>query len=301
MKPNVYLYGMVVLTSSFLLKYDYPGPDSYGEITKRFQACGGETGTAAVVLANLGTRVHMDGSHLGTGTYPALHKYYKSIGVDISSMTYDKDYDGLEDFVMTAKSNRTCFGTFESYFSDPKNGRWNMPKASDIRKAKAAGIDPFFFDASLEAAKLCNDYGVKYVTIDCKYDNPMHHLSEVNVVSNEYLHQQYEGENHERLFKKYTETSSGLVIFTYGANELIYGRKGQKVKRFKPFDLEVVSTLGAGDSFKAGAVYALSQGMDDDALVAFASATAGCALTHYPIVEGPPTLEKVNAILHSRA
>lgn len=300
MRNDVYLYGMVVLTTSFLLKDSYPGPDSYGEITKRFQACGGETGTAAVVLSGLGARVHMDGNHLGTRTYPALSKYYKSIGVDISSMTYDKHYEGLEDFVMTAKESRTCFGTFQSYFSDPENGRWNMPKESDIKKAKAVGIDPFFFSASMQAALICHKLNKKYVTIDCRYDNPIHRYSEVNVVSNEYLHQQYAGEDLEALFAQYTSASDGLVIFTFGANELMYGRKGQEIKRFKPFTLDVVSTLGAGDSFKAGAVYALSQDMSDDQLVAFASATAGSALTHYPIVESPPNMEKVNTILATR-
>lgn len=149
-KVDVYMYGMVLKTTSFLLKNDYPGPDSYGEFTKRFEACGGETGTAAVVLSSLGAKVMIDGNHLGKNTYPFLSAYYKSIGVDISPMTYDKNYDGLEDYVMTAKENRTCFGTFEAFFSNSnKGGRWNEPTKSDIKAAKiVGGLDPFFFDAS---------------------------------------------------------------------------------------------------------------------------------------------------------
>jgi sugar/nucleoside kinase (ribokinase family) len=50
---------------------------------------------------------------------------------------------------------------------------------------------------------------------------------------------------------------------------LFYGRKGEKIKSFEPYKVNIVSTLGAGDTFKAGCVYALSKGMRDDDIVKF--------------------------------
>ena len=47
--------------------------------------------------------------------------------------------------------------------------------------------------------------------------------------------------------------------------EMLYGRKGEAMKRMKPFPVEVRSTLGAGDIFQAGCVYALLHAMSDAA------------------------------------
>ena len=62
----------------------------------------------------------------------------------------------------------------------------------------------------------------------------------------------------------------------------------------------IVDTLGAGDSFKAGVVYALQEGMDDATLVRFASATAAAACMYYPIAKNPPTMEAVSRIAGER-
>jgi len=68
----------------------------------------------------------------------------------------------------------------------------------------------------------------------------------------------------------------------------------------KPYSIEAVSTLGAGDSFKTGCVYALPKQMDDDSIVRFAAATAACARTVFPLPLNPPTLEQVDKMMSSR-
>lgn len=64
----------------------------------------------------------------------------------------------------------------------------------------------------------------------------------------------------------------------------------------EPYKVDVVSTLGAGDSFKAGAIYALYKGMSDSEIVSFASATAAVACSNFPIAVNPPTLDKISAL-----
>ena len=78
---------------------------------------------------------------------------------------------------------------------------------------------------------------------------------------------------------------------------MLYGRKGQKMKRMKPFSVDVKSTLGAGDTFKAACVYGLMKGLSDDELVRFASATSAVAISRYSLPLNPPTLEEVKRIL----
>ena len=57
------------------------------------------------------------------------------------------------------------------------------------------------------------------------------------------------------------------------------------------------STLGAGDTFKAGCVYGLLHGMSDDELVRFASACSAVAISRFPIQLNPPTLEEVEKLI----
>jgi len=80
----------------------------------------------------------------------------------------------------------------------------------------------------------------------------------------------------------------------------LYGRKGQPMKRMKPFDVEVRSTLGAGDTFKAGCVYGLLHGMTDDELVRFASACSAIAISRFPLPLNPPTMEEVRALMEQK-
>ena len=87
------------------------------------------------------------------------------------------------------------------------------------------------------------------------------------------------------------------VYITSGGGEMLYGRKGEEIKRMKPFRVEVRSTLGAGDTYKAGCTYALLHGMPDDELVRFASACSGVAISRFPLPLNPPTLDEVHALL----
>jgi hypothetical protein len=60
--PDVYLFGQVLGTHSFLLKDGFLQPDAYAEIGAQYFLPGGETGTAATVLDSLGVSVRMDGT-----------------------------------------------------------------------------------------------------------------------------------------------------------------------------------------------------------------------------------------------
>ena len=69
------------------------------------------------------------------------------------------------------------------------------------------------------------------------------------------------------------------------------------MKRMKPFEVEVKSTLGAGDTFKAGCVYGLLQGMEDDDLVQFAAACSAIAISRFPLPLYPPKMEEIKELL----
>lgn len=297
---EVYLYGMILITNSFLLKDTYPEPDTYGEISRRYILPGGETGTAATVLSNLGCSVLMDGTYMGNQTYPKILDFYKDKSVDTTRLYLDPSFDGLEDYVLIDRNTRTPFGTFGQYYSDGLR-RWHEPEADDILSARVVGLDPWFEDQSEKIARLCREHDIPYVTIDCPYDSILHKYSTVNILSNEFISSYYPQENREGLFQKYLDHSDGLVIFTLGAKDILYGRKKQTTeglpKHWKPYSVQVVSTLGAGDSFKAGCIYAVLQKMEDDDIVRFAAATAACACRVFPLPLNPPSLSDIISLM----
>ena len=310
MKSNIYLYGMVTKTNGFLLRGDFPQADHYCEVKERYTLPGGETGTAAIILASLcngSCEIKVDGNYLGKYTKDLTHEFYNKIGVDVSALHYDPDYDGMDEFVMVDSSTRTNFSTFAAFYEDyyGKNIiRWNTPNETDICNAKVAGIDPFFDKQAILAAEICNKNNIPYVTIDERpYNEVVKHASIV-AVSSEYIRDHIsdyhtpdnEKEGKVKLLKKFAEHTNALVILTGGGGTTYYGRGGE-VKEWDAYKVDVVSTLGAGDSFKAGCIYALMQGYDDYKTVRFAAAVAAVACTKFPIGLNPPTLSEVDELL----
>ena len=292
----IYLHGQILGTHSFFLKDGFPEPDEYSELAMKYFLPGGETGTAATVLASLGAKVKMDGTHIGTEVAPMLKPFYEKRGVDLSSVFFDPEYTGLMDYVLIHGLTRTPMGFFQTLALSGQK-RWNAPKEQDICQASVAGVDPFFGEESIEAARLCVKHKVPYVTIDSSHNSYLHQHAAVNVVSKECLGADYKGVPAEEVFHLLQETADGLTIITNGANDMIYGRRGEDMKTMSPFFVDVKSTLGAGDTFKAGCIYALMQGMGDDELVRFASACSAVAIQRFPLPLYPPTLSDVQKIL----
>ncbi|MGB4661413.1 MAG: PfkB family carbohydrate kinase, partial [Mobilitalea sp.] len=261
----------------------------------RYILPGGETGTAATLLANLGCNIIMDGTYMGIHTYPQIVDFYKNKTVDTSKLYLDSTFNGLEDYVLIDKNTRTCFGTFDEYYSDGLK-RWNEPQLNDLLSSRVVGLDPWFGDMTQMVVDLCREHHIPYVTIDCSYDSETHKYSSINVLSNEFISSCYKNEDRELLIHKYIKNTDGLVIFTLGSKDILYGRKiggDVVIKHFTPYSIQVVSTLGAGDSFKAGCIYALLKNRNDDEVVRFAAATAACACTVFPLPLNPPTLENI--------
>ena len=297
-KADVYLFGQVLGTHSFLLEDGFLQPDEYAEISEQYFLPGGETGTAATVLDALGVSVRMDGTWIGTEVGPMLRAFYRDKQVDLSPLDFRDDDPGVMDYVVIAGLVRSPMGRFRTLFSTGKRW-WSIPKEADLIGCKAAAIDPFFREESLLAADLCRRHGIPYVTIDSPHDSPLHRHAAVNVVSGECTGEHYAGMAPEAVMARLQETAEGLTILTQGGGEMLYGRKGEPVRRMKPFRVTVKSTLGAGDTFKAGCVYALLHGMGDDDLVRFASACSGIAVSRFPLPLHPPRAEEVRELIRT--
>lgn len=298
--PDIYLYGQILMTTSLLLRDGMPPRDGYGELKARYRLIGGETGVAAAVLDSLGCSVRMEGTWMGSSTRDGVFSYFQDKQVDLRFVTVDETFEGLEDVVMIDGDARTCLGMFCA-FQGPEGYRWNKPTADHLAGCKVAAIDPFFGQASEDVARLCVAAGLPYVTIDCPFDSYMAKHAAITALSGEFVRGEYAGWDREALFAKYVEQAQGLVIFTAGSRDLLYGRHGQPIRRMAPYHVTPESTLGAGDTFKAGCTYALFKGMDDEEAVDFAAACAAAAIMKFPIPIYLPTIERIQALQAMKA
>ena len=298
MQPDAYLFGQILGTHSFLLRDGFLKPDEYAEIEAKYFLPGGETGTAVTVLNSLGVSVRMDGTWIGTEVAPMLREFYAGTDVDLSLLHYPEDTAGVMDYVVIAGLVRSPMGRFQTLFSSGERW-WNVPKEEDVAGCKVAAIDPFFGEATMRSAEICRKLSVPYVTIDCPHDSDLHRFAAVNVVSKECTAQHYAGMPAEEILALMQAETDGLTIITQGGGEMLFGRRGEPVQRMKPFKVTVKSTLGAGDTFKAGCVYGLLKGMNDRELVRFASACSGIAISRFPLPLNPPTLAEVEEMLKS--
>lgn len=288
---EVYLFGQVLGTHSYLLD-EFLKPDEYSEIRQQYFLPGGETGTAATVLASLGTSVKMAGTFIGTEVGGMLKEFYKDKSVDLSPLYFAWDDPGVVDHVIIAGLVRSPMGRFQTLFSSGKRW-WNIPNEDDIKDCKVAAIDPYFGAESLLAMEICMRHGIPYVTIDTRHDSPLHKNAAINIISHECTDIQYPGMDVEDVMALMQKETDGLTIITQGEGEMIYARKGEEIHRMKAFKVDVKSTLGAGDTFKAGCTYALLHGFSDEDTVRFASAASAEAISVFPLPLNPPTLEGI--------
>jgi len=297
---DVYVYGMTVLSTIHQLRDRYPAADTYQEIQKTVVMPGGEGANAAVVLSNLGLSTVLDCCYLGQETAVPLRSYLQEKQVDCSLLVEIEDFAGWKDIVLCDGVSRTVFGWFNACFSSERQ-LWAAPDETAVQNARCVALDPFFGAESVETAALCRKHGTPYVTIDCPWDSPVAQSARALVVSREFLTQKYPGEDPERLLAQYRKCCNGLVIFTFGSEKILYGEPGmERPLSFQPYAVDVVDTLAAGDTFRAGVVYGLVQKMSATDTVHFAAATAAVSCTRFPSVYQPPSLSEILELMQER-
>ncbi|MEI7542844.1 MAG: carbohydrate kinase family protein [bacterium] len=289
---DIYAYGLVELSSIYTLNGLFPVADSYKEVDQLIELPGGEATNAVVVLSRLGLKTIIAGTWLGKDVYYKIQNYLKSEKVDTSALELKPNYSGPKDLVFVSTEGRTIFGWFGKLWFHGR--KWSTPKEQHIKNCKVAVIDPFMLKESERAAQLCVKHNKPYVTIDEKPSLYIVQNSTAVVISNEFILREYPNANIAKLFASYTDKCKGLVVFTFGADHIIYGRKGKKPVTYKPIKIKAVDTLGAGDTFRAGIAYGLLKGFDDDKNIKFSSNFAAMICLAGPGVTKSPNLKQLN-------
>lgn len=299
---DVYCFGHVSTGHILRLKGRYPSPDGYAEIAEILENHAGEATGSALVLAQLGVTVTLEGNWIGdTPACRRTLEFLRERGLDVSGLVVKPGYAGVNEIVVSDGDTRTVFGRYiDLLFTTPQ---WETPSVERIRAANLVCVDPAFGETTLFVARTADAAGRPVVTCDTRADSPLAALSSAVVISNEFLHREYPaavpaGPAREQLFAEYLTKVPGLVVFTSGSHPAWFGRGvGSPIREQRPFRVKVVDSAGAGDSFRGGLIYGLLQGWSDAESVRFASAVAALICTTAPGCVHPPTLDQVRALL----
>jgi sugar/nucleoside kinase (ribokinase family) len=274
--------------------FAFPQPNQYAEIKQSFSSVGGEAVNSAIMLSKLGMKTKLDGNWLNQNNADKIIKLLKPFNIDISRLAI-KQNCGAEEFVITDKNSRTVFGNYAKFHSG--NKQWNTSKEEDIQNAAIIGLDPYFKEEALSTAQMCVRNKKPYVTLDCRYTDFIAQNAEAVIISHELREQAYPTSNMFEVFEKYQTHCNGLIIFTFGSDELWYARKGQQLRTYKPYNITPLDTTGAGDSFRSGIIYGILKSWDDKTTIDFASAVAACVCLTIPHTLNAPEIDGVLAFM----
>jgi sugar/nucleoside kinase (ribokinase family) len=285
---DVYAFGMIAPSTLIVLDDDYPPSGGYAEISGVHASFGGEAAGSAYVLARLGVDIKLDGSWLGDDQSSTFVLETLS-GAGIDCRAIRRGAEAVKEVVVSAADARTVLGTYRKLMTA---GAWNLPSEEDVRSSRIVCLDPFLGDESSQAARWCVDADTPYVTVDASPDSEIARRAEVLVVSEEFATRNFGPHDPHELLATYTEHCDGLVTLTHGGAPIVYGRRDGHPQEFAPYSVDVRDTTGAGDSFRAGIIYAMLNGGDDEQLVRTASAVAALVCERFPgVVNSPSEVE----------
>jgi sugar/nucleoside kinase (ribokinase family) len=289
---DVYAYGVISSSTLYLLSQPFPLADGYAEIAQTYYMTGGEALNSAIVLSRLGLSVQLDGNWIADNADgERLLTMIRRYKIDVSRLSVEKGFSGVQEVVFSDDHSRTIFGNYIDLLSSTR--KWNIPKKVDIANACMVCVDPPFREESALVGAYALELGIPFVSIDCPYDQALSGAAAAIILSGEFRNREYPAANLLELFHEYQSRLQGLVVFTTGDGDILYGRRGMDVKRFKPYQVKVMDSAGAGDSFRAGVIYGMLRNWPDEKVIEYASAVAGMVCRSFPGVLNSPSNEEV--------
>lgn len=286
----VYAYGIITPSSLLMIEGNFPKPDHYAEVNQIYKMTGGEACNSSIVLAKLGVSVSLDGLWLGDNVKALeLLDFLQKSKINIELIHVKKGFQNVEETVIADQKTRTIFANYGLLYQG--NRLWNLPNEEMIYSSSIVCLDPFLGDESKEVANICREQNIRYVTVDCHYEDDIAQDAHVIIISGEYRNKQFPNSDQMQLFRQYLEKCHGTIIFTSAENDIIYN--DQEMKKFTPYQVEAIDTTGAGDSFRSGIIYGLIHNYTLEKTIAFASLLASYICQSFPGVMNSPSYDEL--------
>lgn len=292
---DVLAYGVIAPSRLVELEGAFPTEAGYGEITRTHPSLGGEAAACAYVLSRMGIATKLSGNRLGRDPESKrVLGLLEAAGVDCSAVATDAG-DPVLEIVISGAGERTVLGSYGRMLTQQA---WSTPSRDDIEAARIVCLDPFFGEASEQAARWCREASIPFVTVDVPPDSKIAHGAAVTIISEEFGLRSFAPYDPHSVISVYAHRSD-LVILTRGSRPVLFSRGDAPVNGFTPFQVEARDTTGAGDSFRAGIIYGMLMGYDDHRLIATASAVAAMVSQRVPGVLNSPSVSELEQFLES--
>lgn len=293
---TAYCFGHISTGKLYRIQGEYPKANGYAEYFEVSDNFAGEALSTSVVLSRLGIQPTLEGNWIGDNEAgEKTIEFIHTQNIYAPTVHIQKGYIGVNEVVISDSSSRTVFGRYcDLLFTTPQ---WEMPDKSLIANCNISCADPSFGEASLLVAKYSKELEIPFISIDAPYDSELVKVSSVTIISEDFLKQKYIDVEFELVFDSYLQSCPGLVIFTFGAHELWYGRDSKQT--YKPFVVPVIDTAGAGDSFRAGIMYGILHTLPDEKMIQFSCAVSAAVIQTSPGVVNFKGLQEVEVIINA--
>jgi sulfofructose kinase len=301
-QKHVVCTGIAVLDMLFRVT-TFPRPEVKTQASEFRTVAGGNAANAAVAIAHLGARASFTGPLGG----PA--------GADTVGDTFLR---------LIAQENIDCIacprvaGVPSSISAISIDGRGERAIANfrDERLATTLPEDPAALVANADAVIADNRFPA-YVREVCKAarargiptvldaDEPRHDSIDLLAVcshvvfSAEGLRATAGTDHLGRALVDVSKQTSSFLAVTDGANDVLWLDAGE-LRQIPAFKVDVVDTLGAGDTFHGAFTLMLAEGIAERPAMRFAAATAALKCTRYGGILGAPSRAEVKAFLATR-
>ena len=301
-RKHVLCTGIAVLDMLFRVAA-FPRPEVKTQASEFRTVAGGNAANAAVAIAHLGARASFAGPLGGpAGTDAAGDTFLKlaaSENVDCSGCPRVADVPSPISAICIDRRGERAIVNF-------RDERLTAVRPEDPA-ALVANVDAVIADNRFPAyvRDVCQAARARGIPTVLDADEPRHDSNDLLTVcshvvfSAEGLRATAGSDHLGRALVDMSKRTKSFLAVTDGANDVLWLDNGE-LRQIPAFKVEVVDTLGAGDTFHGAFTLMLAEGMSERPAMRFAAATAALKCRRYGGVLGAPTRAEVEAFLAER-
>jgi len=273
----------------------HPAPDEKARASA-FIGCGGGTAAnAAVTAAQLGAVTAFTG-YLGDDIYGDQHlAELHAAGVDTRLVVRGSEATSISAIFVKPDGARSIV----NYRQKIASRLTPADVAFTQVRPKVVLFDGHQPELALAIADWAHAQGIPSVLdADTINDGNRELVQRCTIIAaSERFSQEFTGADSPQVGMAMLAQAAPAVIVTVGERGLIWQR-GAETGALPAFQVEVVDTTGAGDTFHGALAAGVAQGMTWEELLRFASAAGALCCTKHGARIGIPTLAEVRALLH---
>ena len=274
----------------------FPAFDTKTEIVRYEKRGGGQVATAMVACSKWGLRTKYVGKVGGNDLGMFSLKSIREAGVDVSSVTVERDATNQFAFILIDKESgeRTIIWHRDKKLIY-KEGQLSR---EDVCKGKILHVDGHDIGATIKTIKWAKEEGIfTVIDIDKVEEKTPDLIRNVDflIASSNFGPKLTGIEDREKALLALKRYNRGFLCATLG-REGAMAVVGDRIIYSKGFEVEAVDTTGAGDIFHAGFIYGLIKNWDVVEILRFANVVAALKCTRMG-GRSVPTLEEVDSFL----